>query len=310
VANRVCPVVQQPEVAAPDAGSSVAISSASTANVKSILRIFGLVVVESTNIMAETQSEITFNPFNWNQRREDDNSAQLEVTDHVARELKKFHVKLNEDFKLCNVRNANTLLNLKDDKTGVNIRGGTDLIIVPFNTDTVSYSDEVIILFEIKTSAKLCEESTNQAILELVTAKSLTYQPNVLVVLTDVATRVCTYEIALNGETNKFYVSRQILTLNEMGLAVAKFLNTYGRRDPAFIPDERSENSEEKAHLLFKRQKLGAGFTSSLAWEHFSEMVCDAQPTADRAAITRDLLSCMGVERADMPILLHPSMYI
>jgi hypothetical protein len=290
---------------------SLVMSNVSATALGSVLNRFHMVVTEDN---ASSTDEMIFPPFVWNQRDEDDAQAFAEVFVHIQENLKNFGVPIDNDrggiFKLCDVHSTQGLLNVDDDKVG-KMRGGCDLAIVPSSTAPMSYAKEIIIIFELKTEVRGYKYSCGQAIVELLAAKCLSNQPNVLVVLTDVATGAIAFHVQWHPDHPDDFSIKQwnMDSLGAMAHLVKTFLNEWGQAQGDFIPHADSNDPKEMQVLNFKRRKLSSGITSTVEWEHFSELREDTEPNSlERVNLTRQLFSSWGVER--MPSLLNPSMYV
>jgi hypothetical protein len=287
----------------------VTMSKVTSATLQQVLLRFKLVV----SLYPAPQTNAVFPPFNWGGRRENDPQAFDEVFNHMKTNLQEHGVSLGEGghYKLCDVHATRNFLNFADEKVG-EIHGGTDVAIVPALTDSMSYSQEILVLFELKAENQKIEDSCGQAVLELLAARCLSNQPNVLVVLTDMATEAIAFHIAYDPvNLEHFFIKRwNNMSLGAMAVLVRSFIADWGVYEGGtFVPDANSQDVKHTQVLSFKRQKLSAGYTSTLAWEHFAELREDTEPNSlARAELTRQLFTSWGVER--MPAMLHPSMYV
>jgi hypothetical protein len=288
---------------------SVVMSNVSAATLDLVLHRFNMVVTEDNALPTDD----VFPPFDWNNRDEDNAEAFAEVFKHIHANLIKIGVPIEDGsgtFKLCDVHLSRTFLNVDDDKVG-KMRGGCDLAIVPSSTAAMSLAREIIIIFELKTEVRGYKSSCNQAVVELLAAKCLSHQPNVLVVLTDVATGAIAFHVQWHPDHPDDFSVKQwnIDSLGAMAQLVKTFLNDWGRAKGDFIPHADSEDQNELQVINFKKRKLSSGITSTVEWEHFSELREDTEPNSlERVNLTRQLFSSWGVER--MPSLLNPSMYV
>lgn len=119
------------------------------------------------------------------------NEVQLMVPikTHIETQLKANGIKMESGgYKLADVHTKNTLLSLTIGATTV--RGTTDFVLVPFDTDDLVFSGQARVLFEIKSPKNIEEKSTDlghpQAVAELIAAFGASnFVP--MLVLTDLA---------------------------------------------------------------------------------------------------------------------------
>lgn len=176
------------------------VSNISDGALESIIGIFDIDIIEDHQITAMAEG-LTFNPFEWKKRNGDDADAMHEASNHVETELRKFHVPFGLDnYILVDVHKDTHLLNIDNDM--IKIRGGTDLIITSYSIPASYPSRQLCVIFELKTTHSFQQnlnEHSNQAIVELIAARCKSNQPGVLVVLTDLARKASTYELAYNA---------------------------------------------------------------------------------------------------------------
>jgi hypothetical protein len=126
-------------------------------------------------------------------------------------------------FQLVDVHTDNDLLTT-DTFTGVNIRGGTDAVIVPRRS--IGYSELLGVAFEFKKPAVVgATDSRNQAIAEVLAARCLSSQPDVAVVLTDMTATAVIYRSRAIAEGQGIAVYQSTTTLSGMVAFLADFLN-------------------------------------------------------------------------------------
>lgn len=250
------------------------------------------------------QPDNHFQPFEWNGRIEVDGLA--DARKHVEDELRKLNVQLDrEGYKAVDVHLMDDLLNVLDDKIG-DIRGGTDLIIVPSSLSKYSYQNCISVLFEIKSNTAMLERGlgyyTHQCRLKLLCARVLSDQLGVLLVLTDLTTKAMLYETDYDVANKRFLVRSTEATLCQMATKVSNFLSITARPHPAYRALKEKNDPREVQVLEFKRTKLSHDI--GIALEHFNEMREDTEPNSkERALLAADLFRAMGVTR--MPTMLQ-----
>jgi hypothetical protein len=176
---------------------TVAMSGASLENTSAIFRKLNIMedVLEDDTIDASSASVTSvcvpsFTPFCWNGRNETEATPDAFI--HLKKELDKFlDIKFGRDgFKLVDVHSSSKLLSFEDPKVA-KLSGGTDIVCVPYKTANSSMSNQLCVLFELKTDEKIEEFGFNkfvcQAKLEMLSARCLSHQPNVLLILTDLS---------------------------------------------------------------------------------------------------------------------------
>lgn len=253
-------------------------------------------------------SGYTFDPFVWTA---DENPGISAAYEHLYDQLRKFGVPFDFDnFKLVDVHTDENVLTVRDEKLG-NIRGGTDLAILPYRVSDLMLASGFCILFELKTT-KLFTEMTarkqmvGQALLELICGRILSKQPSILVILTDLCTATFAFTIAQREVSEDFYIQEYHLSLEQMAEFIVEFLQapTNARKRVATLSlnDGKVETASGR---LFKKRYTAP--LSSLAWEHYLEEAETSEPwTKDRSTAIANLLMSRGIEK--IPTLLNPSL--
>ena len=290
------------------------ISAATASGTAKIIKSLGIFVLEENDPIVST-SLSAFLPFDWGERSESDGS--MDATNHLRAELCKFGVVFDRGGYTLHDTHANqSVLDFEDPKIG-KFSGGTDAVIVPYKCAKNFCSRQLCTAFEYKIND--LDKHAPQAMVELIAARCLSEQPEVLVVLTDLRTGAICYRFtfvestgesssssssAARPSTAEFIVIETRATLTEMGALVASFLRAHTVPNAAFVA--RLPEGPNRGVVEFKRQKLS--HDDMMAWEHFQEFKDSTQPWSwERAQLTRDFFSEMHLP---MPALTHPSLYI
>lgn len=251
---------------------TITLSNMTKNTFENFLRVFELTMEEGDEIDAQATQ---FTPFNWNGRDEDDVEAMTEVTNHLSTQLSNFGVQFGRGgYKLIDVHTDHTILNIQDSR--FKLRGGTDLVIVPFKTAKRGAASELCVLFELKTDVAIDTTTHSyQAVAELIAARYNSYQPNVLVVLTDANSTASIYELVHNGDADFKIVVSDDLTLAQMATKVCRFLSTstVARSDYKPSADLTTATEFERGVLAFRSNKIQR--LSNLSFEHLQDMMMD-----------------------------------
>ena len=289
------------------------ISAATASGMAKVIRSLNIFVMEENDPIF-CSSMPAFLPFDWGERSEPDGS--MDATNHLRAELCKFGVLFGSGgYTLHDTHASRSVLDFEDPKIG-KLSGGTCAVIVPYKCSKTLCSRQLCTAFEYKIND--LDQHVPQAMLELIAARCLSEQPEVLVVLTDLRTGAICYRFTFvesEGESSsssssaarpsaiKFVIIETRATLTEMGALVANFLRAHTVPDPVFkatLPEGANRGVVE-----FKRQKLS--HDDMMAWEHFQEFKDSTQPWSwERAQLTRDFFSEMHLP---MPALTHSSLY-
>jgi hypothetical protein len=211
-------------------------------------------------------------------------------------------------YKVHDVHSKSTLLNFEDEKVG-KLSGGTDIAITPFKTATSFVSFQFCALFELKPECggDLANHE-NQAIVEFISARCHSRQPDILVALTNLSTEAIVFQSSYDTDTQAFYIRRSELSIDALFQHVAIFLNISSIPDATFIPEDSHNDPREAAVLAFKKTRLTDFFTTT-AWEQFSQFADEVPDwSAERAGMVSDLLRSCGVEK-EPAVLRYAQMY-
>ena len=259
-----------------------------------------------------SSNDSLFSPFDWKDQVEDHTATFARAFDHLKRELVKFGIIFGRGgFKLVDVHSQKGMLNFEDAKVG-KMSGGSDIVLVPYKTGKEGVANQLCVLYEIKTTKRIMEDggfrkTTPQAILELVAARCLSVQPNVLVILTDLSTGGVAFWFEYSEEYESFsLVSKEMTSLTVMANMVASFVQSKVVADSKYRPMESKNLPLDMAVLRFKKQKLSP--VDCLALDAFNEMMdYTADGSKERARQAADWFTNLGCER--IPSLVHYSMY-
>ena len=290
------------------------ISAATASGTAKVIKSLNIFVTEENDPIFST-SLTAFLPFDWAEMSEPDGS--MDATNHLRAELCKFGVVFGRGgYTLHDTHASQSVLDFEDPKIG-KFSGGTDAVIVPYKCSKTFCSRQLCTVFDYKIND--LDKHVPQAMIELIVARCLSEQPEVLVVLTDLRTGAICYRFTFvesEGESSstsssaarpsaiKFVMIETRATLTEMGALVANFLRAHTVPDPVF--EAKLPEGANRGVVEFKRQKLS--HDDMMAWEHFQEFKDSTQPWSwERAQLTRDFFSEMHLP---MPALTHSSLYI
>jgi hypothetical protein len=291
--------------------TTVVISSASVAMAKLLYNRAGLIIEDGLPLQLEP-SDRQFVPFDWNDKSESERTPI--ARNYLETELAKFNVRFGRGgFKLVDIHSDNSILNLSDEKIG-KISGGSDFMIVPYTTACESYSACASVLFELKTS-KVIEEAgfqryVPQGLFEFLSARCLSNQPGVLVILTDLSSGAMSFDMSYVPEDNSFVVRKYTLTLDGMATMVSKFLTETAVPRASYRPREERNDPRETTVIAFKKMKMSNDM--GLAWEHYNDMVDDTKPwSRERVQLVQELFNSFSdVERTPSILQYASSMYV
>lgn len=255
--------------------------------------LVSLEIIVKDEAVPEGLSNIPIDGYNWNGKHEDDSFAFAGAFEFLKSLLGPANFGPG-CYQLVDVHSSNALLNFDDEKVG-KLRGGTDIVITPFALSKMSYALELCVLFEIKTSDRVRTEngfspSEPQALLELVAARCMSHQPNVLVILTDLTTGAMGFTFEYVAARKSFTVCRyESLSLSQMSGLVTSFLANNCVPCVDFIPRAESNDPRQLQPIEFKRRRLSAP-QLPVEWEHFMDIMEDRDATdIERRMITRQL---------------------
>ncbi len=288
----------------------VTMSDATQTKTAAVLNRLGLALTIDDDPVPLASCSASFSPFRWDGRAEDE--GLKDARNHIETQLKKFGVPIGRGgYKVEDVHTVKNLLNFHDPKVG-DIRGGTDVAVVPYKTAQGGISTACCVLFELKTDEDVLQHQNglryfeDQAFFELLSARCLSRQPGILVVLTDLVSGAMLYTIEYRVEHDSFEVVEKETDLDKMGIVVANFLAEKAVPDAGFRPREEDNNIRDQCCIEFKKRKLS--HDAGLAWEQFEEMAEDTAPNSrERAELVAQLFRAMEVPQ--MPSFVHHCLY-
>ena len=231
--------------------------------------------------------------YDWKGRNEDDDAAFSGAYVYLKTMLTTAGVRFEyTQYQLVDVHSLKSLLNFEDEKVSAKLRGGTDIIITPYSVAKFSYTKELCVLFEIRASYGVEKEtgfipSEPRAILELLSARFMSNQPNVLVIMTDLIKSAVAFKF--HFVDRRFTIRRSELSLSQVGQFVFSFLQTHCVPIGDFVPTKDSDDPRHLEPIEFKRQKLSAP-SLPLEWQHYVEIMEDPDSTeTERELISRQL---------------------
>eukprot|EP01041_Mallomonas_annulata_P001500 gene1500-2893_t len=273
-----------------DVPPTILISEVSLTTANNLIQRLNFTVVEEKFTPSKSYNNMNiFNPFVW-RRHINDNHNSINNNDtavkHITEELSKFCGLINKPkgFMIVDVHLQTHLLDVNDSKIG-NFSGGSDVIIVPMKTSLNFLSREICMLFELRRDSY--EQGVAQAIIELICARCLSFQPQVMVVLTDLCTGASVYRTHYDCESKQFSIwEYPLISLTNMAMVVSDFLLTTAIPRADYQPREDLNDPRGEGVKSFKRMKLS---TSEVLEQHL-EMLQDAENIQERAQITASIL--------------------
>lgn len=267
-------------------------------------------IVVTNGKLPNNSCNAVFQSFDWKERKEEDAEAMKELYAHLHTQFQRFGVEWDK-FSLVDVHSRTTILNFSDERIGT-LRGGTDLIIVPAGVADISYVQEVCVVLEVQTSKRSEDDklpkNTPQLIVELLSASCLTNQPTVLAILSDVNNLISAMILTYDKNKKQHGITQYSgINLNDMGNLVQRFLLSDNVvPEPNFIACENENTPESHNSVLERKRKWVTNVQTTLAWEHFAELVGDTLPfstewhkTCFVVSVWKTLL-CFKPEYADM----------
>jgi hypothetical protein len=302
---------------------TIACSGASQATVTKLLESLAVKVFIGSDPIIEGDCP-HFEPFDWKERNEDDPGAMAELGSHLFVQLKKFGARLDaadvcvSGYKLVDVHKSAHLLDVNDEKLA-KISGGTDFLVLPQLVAQESYASAACIILEAKTKSRLDREglarNIPQLIVEIIAARYHSDQPNVMAVLSDFSANTCVMVFAYDQTADVLSIVKHInLPLDKLGVLIASHLSNGASSVPSatYVPSRVGEPKPEEALVRACKRKWHTDLLSTVAWEHFEEMMPDTMPfSAERRALSNQLFRAWGfdVSGAD-PVDNSASMYI
>ena len=299
----------------------MACSAVSQGTATRFLESLGVRVVNGTVPTIAGGSFQSFVPFAWNSRKEDD--AMGDLYEHIFTELEKFNAPLSKadapdgKFKLVDVHKHRRLLDVSDDKLA-KISGGTDFLVVPQGVADESYASTACVILEAKSEQRLFTEGLGknlpQLIVEMIAARYHSAQPNVMAVLSDFATKTCVMVYDYNPETEVISIVKYAdVSLNVLGKLIASHLSNRDCSVPnaTYAPTVRGEPKAEERFVLACKRKWHTDLLTTVAWEHFEEMMPDTRPfSSERRELVGQLFTSWGCERIGGSVDNSSSMYV
>eukprot|EP01041_Mallomonas_annulata_P001403 gene1402-2697_t len=278
---------------------SITISNASDTVANNLTKKLGF--AQSQKFLENTIDNNTtlFDSFDWAGKNEDQGMER--ATLHIKSQLSKFyhHFDKPNGFKIVDIHRNKSLLDVCDDNVGT-IHGGSDVAIVPTYTVIRAISQQISVLFELKSTSSF-EKSLAQATIELVAARCLSEQPQVMVVLTDLCTGASVLRTHYDCALKQFVIWEYNLSLTDMAILVSEFLMTTAVPRAEYMAREGSTDPRDEGVLTFKRTKL---CTSEIINQHL-EMLADAKTIQEKAEITSSLLRLYDMDHSS-----YLSMYL
>ena len=277
---------------------SIAFSTANQGQFKAVLSRLNLSVLsESASIQG-----IETTPFVWGSDTESQGTARAVV--HICDGLIKAGVILDQKggFHVYDTHNDSNVLSFSDERVG-KLKGGTDVIIAPYQVDESCLQSKLAVIIELKTLKSITSNASqfddsslrNQTVLELCSARCLSDQPGILAILTDLTTGAVAYEAVMEAGAG-YFIRKVPLQLNQVYPYIAQFLGQYAIPDPLLPYAAVSDDPRLHDVTQFKRARLSVG-QSTLAMEHWEELHGMTEPwSRERAMATRDLFQSLGVE--------------
>ena len=249
--------------------------------------------------------------FDWGERTEDQGTedavqfirTQLTGVDFGPR-----------GYKLVDIhRSKNTLDVLITDE--VTLKGSTDVLVVPYLADALTYATIACVIFELKTTKALSNDLDKyclQLVAETIALRHLSDQPAVLCVLTDLNIGAVIARTSWDNIIKKIVIEKsELLGINTMFDVVRKFLENSSVPSTRLPVALKGEYDPQYQQIIeFKRQKLSHGGESSLAMEQYEELVEGTAPfSRDRALAVRHLFQMWGFDEMPKCVSNYSHMY-
>ncbi len=251
--------------------------------------------------------------FDWGERTED------QGTDDAVQFIRTQLTAAGVDFGPCGYRlvdihrSTNTLdVHITDEVT---LKGSTDVLIVPYLADELTYATVACVIFELKTTKALSKDLDKcclQLLAETIALRHLSDQPAVLCVLTDLNIGGVIARTSWDNTIKKIVIEKtELLAISIVLDVVRKFLenpSVPSTRLPVALRDEYDPKYQQI--IEFKRQKLSHGGESSLAMEQYEELVEGTAPfSRDRALAVRHLFQMWGFDEMPKCVSNYSHMY-
>jgi hypothetical protein len=289
---------------------SIAISKVSNAAVVELLKRSDVTIVEGT-APTELPTGIDFSVYNWPDAAREDavTNGVYEPFVHLSAQLSRLVPHFAEFFKCVDTHASRDILNFEDRNIGV-IHGGTDAVIIPKGLASMSWTSQLCVLFELKTTNRLRENVFNgNAVVECLSASFLSKQPSVLVVLTDLHSHASLWRSSYDTSTNALIFTEYLeVSLNQMIALVSESLTNPNNTvsNPTFNPTQFPDGTGARSIAMKRKLAAAADISDALA-----QFEVEAEGTLDwsrnRAVATNNLFKNCGIE--PMSKLVHFSMY-
>jgi hypothetical protein len=280
---------------------SITISKATKSSFEALVQLFDL-TVGSDEWISDVEIPMSFIPFDWNGRDEDNEEAMLAARLHLEAQLSQFGVLFGRGFyKLLDIHTNHTLLNVQD--TRIVIKGGTDFVIVPYRTSPEAANKQICVVFELKTNAENIRKSWHQAATELIAARYNSHQPGVLVILTDLCTTATSLDFSYVGNGGFAILEQKDLNLSQMATKVRLYLQDHNYPNEHFRPTEDEEKATDKdiGVVVFKKRKIQPITNLQLELLHDAMMDPDSWTEKERVQLFANVMATMQPALSDRP---------
>jgi hypothetical protein len=261
-------------------------SCASESAVRELLGNNDLIVYEEDVDQVNTTTNAEFQPFLWQQIEEKDTPRAKE---HLQNQLSTFGVRFGRGYYcIYDVHSHKTILSLDDNRTG-KLSGGTDLLIAPFGLAVESAIKQSCVVIELKPcydssredGIESLQKSNAQVTLELIAANYHSNQMT-LAVLTDLSSGANIWSLQrVPSESGDIVAIKKYtgVSLNQMADFIKSHLelNCCPQREYRLPQGNIQTRLRESERVMIAMKKARVTPPkSSLAWEHFEEMMEDA----------------------------------
>lgn len=279
---------QRHEKGSPEALSGLSISYVQ--KMSDTLRVRMLYRGEDLRVAGANQ--VAFTPFPWGNRKED--SAIDEVYTYLNNDLTARGILADGGYKLYNTHASRSLLNsnLAEDIT---LCGSTDFVIAPDGLKASTCRSSLCILFEIKSGREMqkgIENFLNQGYGEAFAARCLSAQPNVMVIISDLATKATELTFEYNAAHNKVCLIETDVSLLAMVDRIAVFLDVNCEADALFDVKEMRGHprpQDQVALTFFDTITAVGGSGGNVVADHWAEMMEDAKDVEEKAEILAEM---------------------
>ena len=251
----------------------------------------------------------SFEPFKWGDR------SEYEETPLAKEHLEEYLKRQNPDmlgrggYKLVDVRN--TMMRVKAERIG-HLKGKLDLAICPYKVPSENTMAQAVVLFELKKAESIEKKGFQfyapQIYCELISARYLSHQPKVMLVLTDLNTGGISYVFDYQPDTGIF-ISKTPFNIDQLCPLVEKFLMSPDNAEPneLFNPGNDPTAVKGQGFIQFNK-RFKTDFTKTVAFESFRDAMDDDEMTLrDRAGCVANFFQACGVQ--EIPSCVLHSMY-